>query len=100
MPSTGFEASNHHEIRNIRSVLSIPTSILSLQGSRAGYRTPRLPDYDWQVCGNCDVSQLAKTETTGEHFDHVAERKKHIATPKKKVEKTAISLSCAKEERF
>lgn len=44
--------------------------------------------------------QLAKIETKGEHFDHVAERKKHVATPKKNVEKTARSLSCAKAERF
>jgi hypothetical protein len=46
------------------------------------------------------VSQLAKFEVKDKDFNHVAERKKHVATPKKNVEKTARSLSWAKAERF
>lgn len=46
------------------------------------------------------VSQLAKIEIKDKDFNHVAERKKHVATPKKNVEKTARSLSWAKAERF
>jgi hypothetical protein len=51
--SIGSEVSNRHEIRNIQSVSSIPTSILLLQGSRAGYRTLPLLDCDWRAGGNC-----------------------------------------------
>lgn len=58
--SIGSEVSNRHEIRNIQSVSSIPILIVLLQGSRAGYRTLPLPDYDWRAGGNCGftVSQV------------------------------------------